>query len=148
MPGKLNGQMIAATPTGCRIMYSSTPRATSSEKSPSIIMGMPQATSTFSIARRISPRASSSVLPFSITIVRDRSSKFSSSSAFSLKRYWMRLGAGTRRQPGKAASAAVAASSTSAAVDSGVSAITSAVAGFVTSTASPAAADSRHPPLT
>ena len=37
MPGKLNGQMMAATPTGWRIMYSSTPRATSSEKSPSIM---------------------------------------------------------------------------------------------------------------
>jgi hypothetical protein len=59
MPGKLNGQMMAATPTGWRIMYSSMPRAMSSEKSPSIIMGMPHAVSTFSMARRISPRASS-----------------------------------------------------------------------------------------
>ena len=66
MPGKLNGQIEATTPTGWRIMYSSMPRAMSSAKSPSIIIGMPQATSTFSIARRISPLASERILPFSI----------------------------------------------------------------------------------
>jgi hypothetical protein len=75
MPGKLNGQIEATTPTGWRIIYSSMPRATSSEKSPIISIGMPQATSTFSIARRISPRASSSTLPFSIVMLRARSSK-------------------------------------------------------------------------
>ncbi len=87
MPGKLKGQIRAATPTGWRIMYSSTPRATSSEKSPSIMVGMPQATSTFSMARRISPLASSKVLPFSRVMMRARSSKASSISVLSLNKY-------------------------------------------------------------
>ena len=147
MPGKLKGQMMAATPTGWRIMYSSTPRATSSEKSPIINMGMPHATSTFSMARRISPRASSSTLPFSMVIERARSSKCSSISALSLKRYWMRAGAGVRRQAGKAASASRAASSTVSAGESGTVAITSFVAGLGTfKTEAPCG--SRHSPFT
>ncbi len=44
-------------------------------------------TSTFSIARRISPLASPNVLPFSLVIIRDNSSILSSSSVLSLNKY-------------------------------------------------------------
>ena len=84
--GKLKGAMIAQTPSGCRIIVSSMPTAMSSELYPWIIVGAPQATSTFSIARRISPRDSARVLPHSRVIVRANSSNCCSSSGFSLKR--------------------------------------------------------------
>ena len=87
MPGKLNGAMMAVTPSGWRIIISSMPLAMSSELYPWIIAGAPHATSTFSIARRISARDSPMVLPASIVMVRARSSMFSSSSVFSLNRY-------------------------------------------------------------
>jgi hypothetical protein len=41
--------------------------------------------------------ASLNVLPFSSTIMRAKASIFWSINALSLKRYWMRLVAGTRR---------------------------------------------------
>ncbi len=134
IPGKLNGQIAALTPTGCRSMISSIPGAISSEMTPCIIMGMPQATSTFSTARRISALASSNVLPHSIVIVRAISSKFASSKFFSLKRYWIRSGGGMLLQPGSAADAAWTAWSTSAFGDKGVRPSNSAVAGLITST--------------
>ncbi len=68
MPGKLNGAIVAHTPSGWRIMISSMPGAISSTISPFIIIGMPQATSTFSKARTISALASSKVLPHSFVI--------------------------------------------------------------------------------
>ena len=72
MPGKLKGAMMAHTPTGWRSMISSMPGAMFSEITPCIKVGMPQATSTFSMERRISPRDSSSVLPHSMVIRRDK----------------------------------------------------------------------------
>ena len=119
MPGKLNGPMTAATPSGCRIIISSMPVATSSKFLPCIIMGIPQATSTFSIARRISPFDSAKVLPHSRVIVRAKSSKCSSSRFFSLNKNCTRSVGGVRRQVTKAAAAACAALSTSVAVDKG-----------------------------
>ena len=65
MPGKLNGVMPAQTPMGSRTVRESMPRDTSLSESPIIRLGMPQATSTIWMARFISMRASSSVLPFS-----------------------------------------------------------------------------------
>ena len=109
IPGKLKGAMTAHTPTGCRIMNSSMPVAISSRFVPCMSVGMPQATSTFSMARRISPFASSSVFPHSSVIVRAMSSKFSSSRFFNLKRYWIRWTGGVRRQLSNAAVAAAAA---------------------------------------
>src|SRR5213080_3527381 len=49
-------------------------------------MGMPQATSTFSIARRISALDSAKVFPFSVVMMLDISSRFSSRKFLSLKR--------------------------------------------------------------
>src|SRR5919197_1499671 len=68
--GKLNGVMAATTPKGCRMVISSMPRATSSRLWPCMSMVIPQATSTLSMARRISARDSASVLPFSSVIKR------------------------------------------------------------------------------
>ncbi len=132
MPGKLNGAMIATTPNGCRIMNSSIPRAISSNRLPCIIVGIPHATSTFSIARRISPWASFKVFPFSFTIVSDRSLKWNSSRFFSSNRVWIRSGAGMLRQTGYACCAARAARSTSARRDRGTWQRTSFVAGLWT----------------
>ncbi len=87
MPGKLNGVMMATTPTGWRIMISSMPRAMSSTLLPIISVGMPHATSTFSMPRRSSPSASASVLPHSRVIAAARSRMLASSSCFSAKRY-------------------------------------------------------------
>ena len=117
-------------------MISSMPAAMSSELYPWIRIGTPQATSTFSIARRSSPRDSASVLPHSIVIVREISSKFRSSRSFSLNRYWTRSVTGVLRQAGKARWAASTAAPTSRGVDSGVVAISSPVAGFRTETVS------------
>src|SRR5208337_2673644 len=82
--------------------------------------GIPQAVSTFSIPRRSSPVDSASVFPHSRVIVRARSSRFDSSSAFSLKRCWTRSPGGVRRHSGNARAAAWTARSTSAAPESGV----------------------------
>ena len=54
--GKLNGVMPATTPSGCRIEYTSTPVAACSLKPPLSSCGTPQANSTFSRPRAISPR--------------------------------------------------------------------------------------------
>ncbi len=145
IPGKLKGATIAHTPTGWRIISSSIPLAISSEISPIIMVGIPQATSTFSIARRISPRDSPMVLPHSLVIVRASSSNPSSMSAFSLKRCWIRSGAGTRRQWAWAWAATRAASSTSAPGDTGTFPKISAVAGLITSRYCEAD-DGRHSP--
>src|SRR5580700_5345188 len=59
---------------------------------------MPQATSTFSIARRISALASVKVLPFSVVMMRAMSSMCSSSSIFSLNSGWMRSSGGVRQR--------------------------------------------------
>src|ERR1700722_14559730 len=133
MPGKLKGTIAAVTPIGWRIIISAMPRATPSRLYPCIIIGMPQATSTFSMARRISALASVNVLPFSRVMMRAISSTCSSSNTFNLKSGWMRSSGGVRRHSGKAAAAASTAALTSAASAIGTWAITSPVAGFTTS---------------
>jgi hypothetical protein len=51
------------------------------------MVGMPHATSTFSMARVSSPSDSDRILPFSMVMVRPISCVSRSSSAFSLNRY-------------------------------------------------------------
>ena len=133
MLGKLNGGIMQQTPKGCRISISSMERAISSNIVPCINEGIPVATSTFSIPRRISPRASSIVFPSSTTIVLDSSSKFSSIRSFNVKRYRTRVSGGVSRHSKKASFAACMADSTSSGVENGTSAICSVVAGFITS---------------
>src|SRR5579872_1194136 len=108
-------------------------------------VGIPQATSTFSMDRRTSATLSVNVLPHSSVIVRARSLMFSSRSVLSLNSGWMRSAAGLRRHSTKAFSAAVAAAFTSSAGERGTSAITSAEAGFRTCRASPACDGSQFP---
>ncbi len=145
--GKLNGVMAATTPRGWRIIISSMPGAMSSLLTPCIIDGIPHATSTFSMDRRISATLSVKVFPHSSVMVRARSLMLSSSSVFSLNNGWMRSPAGLRRHSRKAISADCAARSTSCAGDSGTSANTSADAGFRTFKTS-VAWEATHPPST
>ncbi len=72
--GKLNGVMPTATPSGCRIVWQSTPRDTCSSVSPMSSVGMPHENSTTSRPRCTDPRASSSVFPCSVTMSRATSS--------------------------------------------------------------------------
>ncbi len=65
MDGKLNGEITATTPRGCRIEYTSTPVETPSLNPPLSRCGMPQANSTISRPRCTSPAASESTLPCS-----------------------------------------------------------------------------------
>ena len=74
--GKLNGVMPATTPSGWRIEYMSMPGPAPSVNSPFSRCGMPQANSTTSTPRWMSPLASAMVLPCS----RARSSASSSMS--------------------------------------------------------------------
>ena len=140
--------MIAAnTPIGWRIMSESIPRDTSSRLAPCISDGMPVATSTHSIPRRISPAASFIALPLSCVISRARSSLRSSSRYLSSKQARARSSGGVARQPGKASRAARTARSTSASAESGTRASVSPVPGFATSIRS-LASESVQPPLT
>ena len=65
MAGKLNGVMPASTPSGWRMVVTSTPRLTCSLNPPFSRLGTPQANSTFSRPRATSPAASDSTLPCS-----------------------------------------------------------------------------------
>ncbi len=90
---------------------------------------MPQANSVTSIALATSPMASSQTLPFSLAHSRVSSSRCLSSSALRRNRTCTRLFGGVSAQAGNAALAAATASSTSAGVHCGASAITSPVEG-------------------
>src|SRR5699024_7261305 len=69
MAGKLNGEMIADTPTGWRMDCTSTPVEAFSEYSPLSRYGALQASSTTSMPRATSPSASSSTLPCSSVMI-------------------------------------------------------------------------------
>ena len=144
--GKLNGVIAATTPTGWRTRSTSTPAATPSSPSPFSRWGIAQAASVDSIPRSTSPRASSSVLPMSSVTsraIRSRCAHRASRSAITARA--RRCGA-TARHSGWAARAADTAASTSAAPDSGTSAISSPLAGSMSSRHS--SADARHSPPT
>jgi hypothetical protein len=96
---------------------------------PIISVGAPQASSTTSMARRTSPRASGRVLPFSWVTSRDSSSNRSSSRALNRNITWARSGTGVSAQAGKASAAARTARSISSGVEYGRSAMVSPVAG-------------------
>ena len=66
--GKLNGEITATTPSGCRIVYESTSVDTFSLNAPRNADGMPQAYSMTSRPRCTSPAASASTLPCSAVI--------------------------------------------------------------------------------
>src|SRR5881396_316242 len=129
MLGKLKGVMPATTPTGNRTSSSSMPSAIWSRLVPIISEGAPQASSTTSMARRTSPLASGSVLPFSWVTSRESSSNRSSSRALNRNITWARSGTGVSAQAGKASAAARTARSISSGVEYGSSAMVSPVAG-------------------
>jgi len=147
IPGKLKGVTMATTPSGCRIIVSSIPLAMSSLTYPCKRMGIPQATSTFSMPRRSSPMDSSRVFPHSRVTVRASSSRSSSRSCLSLKRTWMRSPGGVRRQAGNASAAADTARSTSEAGERGTEANVSPVAGFTTGSDPAPEAAVQAPPM-
>ena len=81
MMGKLNGVIPAHTPRGWRKLCTSTSRETWSEKLPFNASAMPQAYSTTSRPRTISPRASSTTLPCSLEMIRASSSSWRTSNS-------------------------------------------------------------------
>ena len=145
--GKLNGEMAATTPSGWRITVQSMLLAMFSSPYPISIDGAPQATSTHSMPRRTLPRDSSSVLPCSVVTIRAISSKCSSSSCLNLNIVRARTAGGVSLQAGNAAVAAFTAASTSAAVESGVRAMTVPLAGLVTFSASVPDDGVQRPPM-
>jgi len=108
---------------------------------------MPAATSTFSIARRTSPRASSMIFPWSWLTIRASSSKCCSMRSRNVKKYRARLRGGVSRHSSHASSPARTAASTSARGDRGTRAMTSPVAGFVSSSHSDADDSTHAPPM-
>ena len=74
MAGKLNGLMMPTTPSGSRLECTSTPVETLSEWPPLSRCEMPQANSTTSWPREISPMASESTLPCSAVMIAASSS--------------------------------------------------------------------------
>ena len=90
MIGKLKGVTAATTPTASRVECTSTPSATWSENSPFRCSISPQAYSTFSSPRAISPLASASVLPCSLVISAASSSVCSTRSWRSVNRTLVR----------------------------------------------------------
>ena len=94
---------------------------------------MPQANSTTSWPRVTSPRASESTLPCSAVMIAASSSLRAFSSSRNANRIWVRLASEVSRQRGNAAAAAATTSFTSSSLASASWAVTSPVAGLVTS---------------
>ena len=131
--GKLNGEMIPATPKGSLIRYSSIPLAISSNCSPFCrIYATPIAVSIFSIALLTSPLASSIVLPWFWTTNLANSSLCLSIASFILNKYCTLVGTGVSLHLSKALAADSIALSTSSIVANGTSAIFLPLAGFIT----------------
>ena len=130
MAGKLNGVIPATTPSGCRIENASTPVETFSENPPLSRCGIPQANSTTSSPREISPAASLATLPCS-ELIRAASSPWCwRSSSRNANITFARLVSDVSCQPGQAAAAAWTAASTSAAVAKSTVPVTCPVAGL------------------
>ena len=89
--GKLNGVIPAQTPSGWRTDQLSMPRPTCSVNSPFNKCGMPQANSTTSTPRSISPWASEKTLPCSSEMVRASASWSRARSSMNLNRIRARV---------------------------------------------------------
>ncbi len=122
--GKLNGVMPATTPTGWRKEYTSMPVAACSENSPLSSCGMPQANSTTSSPRAISPLESESTLPCSRVMISASSSVCLTSSSRKANRTEVRLAKDTCDQEADAAFELAITASTSSAVACASSPIT------------------------
>ena len=133
MAGKLKGAIMAKTPIGSLMTSPSMPQEAPTILSPCCRTGIPHATSTFSVTRFISARASTTDLPISSAIIREIFSPFSTRRSRSLKSGAVRRSAGVAAHPGKAALAAATAASVSFLPLSGARAMISVVLGFSTS---------------
>ncbi len=145
--GKLNGVMPAHTPSGWRTDQLSMPRPTCSVNSPFSRCGMPQANSTTSRPRVISPWASEKTLPCSSEMTRASASwsRFSNSRNLNMTR--ARVSGGVAAQPGNAAAAARTAWSTSPGSAKATRRTFSPVAGLYTSPHRPLVPSTRLPPM-
>ncbi len=120
-------------------------RPTFSVSSPLRSCGMPQANSTTSMPRVISPLASSKVLPCSAVMMAARRSSCACSASRNLKRIAARRSGGVSDHAGKAAFAAATAVATSAALANATRALRSPRAGFQTSPKTPDVPSTRRP---
>ncbi len=130
MAGKLNGVIPATTPSGWRIEYASTPVDTFSENAPLSRCGMPQANSTTSAPRAISPAASEATLPCSELISAASSPCRARSCSRNANITPARFTSEVSAQPGAAAAAAATAASTSSGPAKSTVPVTSPVAGL------------------
>ena len=133
MAGKLNGEMMPTTPSGWRTECTSTLVEAFSVNAPLIRCGMPQANSTTSWPRLTSPSASDSTLPCSAVMIAASSDLRAFSSSRNANRIWVRLASEVSRHSGKAAAAAATTALTSSSQARASWAVTSPVAGLVTS---------------
>ena len=133
MAGKLNGVIPATTPKGWNSDQLSIAGPTFLLCSPFNKLGAPQAYSTTSIPRMSSPWASSSTLPCSLVSAAQILSALSSKSCLKRNITRARLRGGVLRHAGKAASAALIASSTVALLAKATWRSTKPVAGLKTS---------------
>ncbi len=127
--GKLNGEIIPTTPSGCFVEYTSTPVDTCSEYSPLRWCARPVANSTTSWPRVISPSASLTTLPCSDVMISASSPFSASSSSRKRKRIACRLASDRSRQAGNAAFADAMARWISSASASATSFVTTTRAG-------------------
>ena len=130
--GKLNGVIPTTTPSGCRMLYTSTPADACSLYPPFNKCGTPHANSMFSSPRATSPIASDRTLPCS-TLKTDASSlRFASTSSRILNMISARRDRLVARQSGNAVAAAATARSTSDTAAKSTSACCCPVAGSKT----------------
>ena len=129
MAGKLNGVITPHTPTGWRIEVTSICVDTDSENSPFCKAGMPQANSTTSRPRAISPSASLRTLPCSEVMAAAISPRRRSSAARKSNRMLARRVRVAERQVRQAALAAATAVSTSSSEAKSTCPVTAPVAG-------------------
>jgi hypothetical protein len=127
--GKLNGVMPASTPTGWRIVTTSTSRLACSLKPPLSRLGTPHANSMFSTPRATSPSASERTLPCSEVRIAASSLRRASSSSRTRNMISARRLTAVARHSGKASFAAATASSTSSAEAKATAPVTAPVAG-------------------
>src|SRR5690606_36586904 len=144
---KLNGVMPATTPSGWRIEATTTRVETWVDSSPFSCTLMPQASSTISMPRATSPRASECTLPCSAVISSAISSRCASSSSRYLNRIAVRRASEEVPQVVKASLAAATAASTSSAVANATCFSWTPVAGFQTGPKRPEVPSTGLPPM-
>src|SRR6185503_8853414 len=132
MAGKLNGEMIATGPNGCRIEYTSTFVDAFSVNPPLSRCGMPHANSTTSKPRVTSPMASANTSPCSEVRIRATSSLRPFKISRNLNNTCERFANEVSRHAGNAATAASITVCASATLANATSPVTWPDAGFVT----------------